>query len=566
MGSTTTAPVGSTGRVREALGETFAPIAAVFRNRNLRRIELAFAGSVVGDWAYATAVTVWAYGVGGAKAVGVWAVIRLLGMAIIAPIAAGMVDRLPRKAVMVGADLARAALVVAATACLLTDTPAAPVFVLATLVSFVGCVFRPAQAALLPALADTPAQLTASNGASSTIESIGFFLGPAIGALLLTVGSIEAVFLLNAATFVWSALLVLGVRPRADAAETDEQAESSDGPAGRPGMLAEMAAGFTTIARERDLRVVAAIVCLQTIVAGASAVFGVLLAVEVLETGPKGVGYVDALLGVGAVVGGFVAIARATRHRLAFDMAVGSLLWSLPLLLIAWQPYAGVALLAMMLLGLGNPLVDVSFYTIVQRITPDQVLGRVFGALEGLLIGSMAMGSAVMPWLVHELGLRGALAFIALLVAAPVVLLFPACRRLDGRLRPPEGLELLRALPMFAPLGPARLESIARQLGRISVPSGQVVLREGDDSDRFYVIESGGVEVTQAGAVLRQEGPGEFFGEIGLLRDVPRTATITTVEDTSLMVLDRADFLAALSGNEEGNRAVNDVVMRRLGI
>jgi MFS family permease len=565
MGSATTAPTTSPGRVRAALGEALSPISAVFRNRNLRRIELAFAGSIIGDWAYATAVTVWAYGVGGAKAVGVWAAIRLLGMAIIAPIAAGMVDRLPRKAVMVGADLFRAALVVGATACLFADTPAAPIFVLATVVSFAGSVFRPAQAALLPSLADTPEQLTASNGAASTIESMGFFLGPALGALLLTVGSVEAVFLLNAGTFVWSALLVLGVRPRADATE-DEEDEGSGEAQDRPGMLTEMAAGFTTIGRERDLRVVAAIMCLQTIVAGASAVFGVLLAVEVLESGPKGVGYLDALLGVGAVVGGFVAIARATRHRLAFDMAVGTLLWSLPLVLIAWQPYVGVVVLAMMLLGLGNPLVDVSFYTIVQRITPDQVLGRVFGALEGLLIGSMALGSAVMPWLVHELGLRGALTFVAVVVAAPVALLFPACSRLDGRLRPPEGLELLRALPMFAPLGPARLESIARQLERIMVPAGEVVLREGDDSDRFYVIESGGVEVTQAGAVLRQEGPGDFFGEIGLLRDVPRTATITTTEDTSLMVLDRADFLGALSGNEEGNRAVNDVVVHRLGI
>lgn len=566
MGSTTTAPASSPGRVRAALGESLAPIAAVFRNRNLRRIELAFAGSIVGDWAYATAVTVWAYGVGGAKAVGLWAAIRLLGMAVIAPIAAGMVDRLPRKAVMIGADLTRAGLVVAATACLYADTPAAPIFVLATVAAFVGCVFRPAQAALLPSLADTPAQLTASNGASSTIESVGFFLGPTIGALLLTVGNVETVFLLNAATFVWSAALVLGVRPRSDAPADEDPPAGADAAAQKPGMLAEMAAGFTTIARDGDLRVVAAIVCLQTIVAGASAVFGVLLAVEVLETGPKGVGYVDAMLGVGAVVGGFVAIARASRHRLAFDMAVGTLLWSLPLLLVAWQPYAAVALVTMMLLGFGNPLVDVSFYTIVQRITPDQVLGRVFGALEGGLIGSMALGSALMPWLVRALDLQGALTLVALVVAVPVAVLFPACRRLDGRLRPPEGLELLRGLPMFAPLGPARLESIARQLERVTVMAGEVVLREGDESDRFFVIESGAVEVTQAGAVLRQEGPGDFFGEIGLLRDVPRTATITALEDTTLMALDRADFLGALSGNEEGNRAVDAVITHRLGI
>jgi MFS family permease len=542
-----------------------APIAAVFRNRNLRRIELAFAGSVVGDWAYATAVTVWAYGVGGAKAVGIWAAVRLITMAIVSPVAAGLVDRLPRKAVMVAADFVRAVLVVAATLCLYADTPPAPIFVLATLASVIGCVFRPAQAALMPSLAETPEQLTAANGASSTFESVGFFVGPALGALLLTVASVEAVFIVNAATFVWSMLLVMGVQPRTDSADGEAPDGASEDAEERKGALAEMAAGFTTILRQGDLRIVAAIISLQTIIAGASAVFGVLLAVQVLETGPRGVGYIDGTLGVGAVLGGFIAIARASRHRLAFDMAIGTLLWSFPLLLVAWQPHAAVALLAMALLGLGNPLVDVSFYTIVQRITPDQVLGRVFGALEGVLIGTMALGSALMPLLDNEFGLRKALSMIALVVGIPTILMLPLCRRLDSKLRPPEGLELLRGLPMFAPLGPARLESIARQLQRVIVPAGAVVIAEGGESDRFYVIETGGVEVTQAGTLLRQEGPGEFFGEIGLLRDVPRTATITTTEETTMLVLERADFLAALAGNEEGNRAVDDVISRRLG-
>jgi CRP-like cAMP-binding protein len=110
------------------------------------------------------------------------------------------------------------------------------------------------------------------------------------------------------------------------------------------------------------------------------------------------------------------------------------------------------------------------------------------------------------------------------------------------------------------------VEALANRLVAVHAPAGMVVLREGEESDRFYIIESGLVEVTQAGAVLRQEGPGDFFGEIGLLRDVPRTATITALEDTTLMALDRADFLSALSGNEEGNQAVDAVISHRLGI
>ncbi len=557
---------GLLGTIKSAVSGTGASIGSVFHNQNLRRIQLAFAGSSIGDWAYSTAVIVWAYDVGGAKTVGIWGAVRLLLMALVSPLAAGLADKLPRKRVMIASDLVRVLLVVGATACLYADTPPAPVFVLATLAALVGCVFRPAQAALMPSLVEGPEQLTASNGVSSTIESLSFFVGPALGALLITVTDVETVFLLNAATFGLSALLVLGVRPHESvtAAETAEPDADGAGDEAKPGVLAEMMAGFSTIAHSSDLRLVTFIISAQTVIAGATVVFGVILAVEVFGTGPEGVGYVDSLFGVGAVVGGFIAIASSRRNRQGSDLAVGTLLWSLPLLLVAWQPVTAVVVVVMFLLGLGNPLVDVAYYTIVQRITPDAVLGRVFGALEGVLIGTMALGAALMPWGADQLGFRGALAVLALAVGVPVLLLLPAVRRLDAKLRPPEGLDLLRAVPMFAPLNPATLESLARQLERTTVPAGAVVLREGEDSDRFYVIESGAVEVTQDGAVLRQEGAGDFFGEIGLIRDVPRTATVTATEETVLVALTRSVFLGALAGSDESRIAAEDITSRRL--
>ncbi|HET7689695.1 MAG TPA: MFS transporter [Nocardioidaceae bacterium] len=553
------------GPVRTAISDTRSSIAQVFQNRNLRRIQLAFAGSVIGDWAYSTAVIVWAYDVGGAKAVGIWSAVRLLMMALFSPFAAGLADKYSRKLIMIAADLTRALFIVAATACLVLDTPAAPIFVLATITGLLSSAFRPAQAALLPSLVDSPEQLTASNGASSTIESLGFFLGPALGALLITVSNIETVWLLNAGTFLWSALLVSGVRPRPrEDAENEEEDEDGADQEKKRGVVAEAFAGFTTIGKSRDLLLVTFLMMVQTLVAGSTVVFAVLLAIEVLDTGPEGVGYIDSMFGVGAVVGGFVAIARASRNKLATDLGWGVVLWSLPLLFVAWEPSFVVVFATMFLLGFGNPLVDVNYYTIIQRITPDRVLGRVFGATEGLLIATMALGAAVMPLAVEELELSGALTALALIVGVPAVLLLPACRSLDGRLRPPEGLELLRAIPMFSPLGPAKLETLARQLQRVTLPAGYGVLREGEDSDRFYVIESGGVEVTQGGAVLRHEGPGEYFGEIGLLRDVPRTANVTTTTETVLLALSRANFLGALAGSDESKVAADDIIARRL--
>ena len=158
---------------RSVLSETGDSLRSVFRNPNLRRIQLALAGSMIGDWAYATAVAVWAYGVGGAQAVGIWTAIRLALMAITAPMAATIADRLPRKHVMIAADVIRAGLVALAALCLALGLPPATVFVLATLTALIGGAFRPAQRALMPALANRPEELTASNGTSSTLELAG---------------------------------------------------------------------------------------------------------------------------------------------------------------------------------------------------------------------------------------------------------------------------------------------------------------------------------------------------------------------------------------------------------
>jgi MFS family permease len=551
---------------RGMLRETRDSLVSVFANRNLRRVELAFVGSAIGDWAYATAVAVWAYGEGGAKAVGIWMAIRYLLMAVSAPFGAALADRMPRKRLMILSDLGRALLVAAAALCLYLDTPAAPVYVLATLTSLLATPFMVAQRAMLPALADRPEELTAANGTASTIEALAFFAGPALGALLLGFTTVQVVFLVNVATFVWSMAMVAGIRlpARAEPAADDAEPGAEELPA--PGFLAETSAGFRTIGGDRGLLVVTVAACVQTVVAGASAVFVVVMAADVLGTGVRGVGFLDSVFGIGSILGGVLAIGRASRGRLATDLAVGVGLWSLPLLLVTVRPSPVTCFAAMALLGLGNPLVDVNLDTIVQRITPDQVLGRVFGALEACFISTMALGALVMPFLIEWLDLRWALLAIAVPVAAAAALGLPEMRRLDARLQAPDRLPLLRSIDIFAPLAPGALESVARRLTELRFVAGEVLLREGAESDLFYVIESGLVEVTQQGRVLRHEGAGEYFGEIGLLRDVPRTATITALEPTVVQALAREDFLRAVSGHREARLAADNVVTRRLAV
>ena len=263
-------------RVADAVRETGISLATVFRNPGLRRINLAFAGSAIGDWAYGTAILIWAYDVGGARAVGIWYTVRLVLMTIVTPFASTIVDRLPRKVVMISTDVIRAALCFTVAGLIWADAPAWTVFVLATLAPLVGAPFRPAVAALTPKLVNTPDELTAANGTASTIESLAFFFGPAIGAILVTAIGVPIVVVFNALTFLWSAALVSRIRvPSEEPVEAPEPVQSLVGAAtGEPatdiradaaadvseekqqGFFMESMEGFKAIWRDPDLRIV----------------------------------------------------------------------------------------------------------------------------------------------------------------------------------------------------------------------------------------------------------------------------------------------------------------------
>ena len=553
------------GRISDPVREAGSSLATVFGNPGLRRVNLAFAGSAIGDWAYATAIVVWVYGVGGVTAVGVWATLRLILMAVVTPFASTFVDRLPRKTVMIASDLTRATLVLVVAGLIATDAPEITVYVIATLGSLAGSPFRPALAALLPQLVGRPEELTAANGTASTLESLAFFVGPAIGGLLLGITSVQVVVLLNALTFLWSAALVSRITVPVQSVATPAVDATDDGTAApEESFLAESMAGFGEIWRRADLRLVTLIYCTQTVVAGASIVFGVAIAVQMTSFGAHAVGYLDSILGIGAILGGLVAIARASSRRLASDFGIGVLFWALPLLLIAVWPQTLAAFTAMFVIGVANPVVDVNASTIIQRLAPDEVLGRVFGALETGLMASMGLGSVLMPLLIHAMGLRWALATLAFMMAVVVLPAMFYLRRLDATLREPEGLALLRRVSLFAPVEAKSLELIAQQLIRLEVGVGEQIIHEGEEGDRFYIVESGQMAATFRGELLSVLSAGDPFGEIALLRDVPRTATVTAQEATVLLALERADFLAAVTGNSEVSNRVDDLVARRI--
>jgi MFS family permease len=543
-------------RLREHLRESARAMRDVFRNRGLRRLQLAWAGSIIGSWAYTVALVVYAFDQGGASAVGLVGLVRWLPSAFASPLAAILGDRFPRVRVMLTSDLLRAVALGGMAALVVTDAPTAAVYVLAAAVAVIGTAFHPAQSALLPSLAQTPDELTAANVSSSTLESLGFCVGPALGGLLLTFSPVWVVFVITAGTFLWSALMLTPLLREAEPPLTRES----------PHLLDEATAGFRAIGKDPRLRLVVGLFSAQTLVNGA---FGVLITVsafELLDLGASGVGYLNAAVGVGGIVGGLISLALVGHKRLATTFGVAVAGTGAPLLLVGGQPSTAVALIAFGLIGFANIICDVSGFTILQRGTPSEVLARVFGVLHSLIYATVAAGAVIAPVLVNAFGVRWTLVVVGLLLPILAILTHASLVRIDREPADPRRIELLQGIPMFSPLSPPVLEQLAAGLAPVSVSAGEEIIRLGDHGDRFYVVSSGEVEVFVDGRPPKREGEGTYFGEIALLRDVPRTATVRAATDVELYALDRDDFLPAVTGHAGSAQAAEAVIGARMGM
>jgi MFS family permease len=526
---------------------------AVFANRDLRRLQLAGIGSTLGTWAYGVGLAVYAYHEGGARTVGILYAVRWGAGGIAAPLLAVFADRGSRRRVMLAADLSRVAILGAIAAIAYAGGPSLAVFALAVASTIVSSAFIPAQGALLPSLVETPQELTAANAVMNSVSSIGMFVGPAIAGVVLAVSSPATVFALTAATFLWSALCVSRI-PKDVPPERATRAHHL-----------ELAAGFRAVAQSPPLRLVVGLTTAQTFVAGAFEVLLVVLALRLLHGGNGAVGWLNTGMGVGCLVGVLAVAALAGRKRLAADLGAGVLLWGIPIALAAVWSNLAFAVVLLALVGVGNTLVDVAGMTLMQRSADEEVLGRVFGILESLILAGMAAGALVAPALIAALGARGALVAVGAFLPALLVLTWPALRRVDAAARvPTEPLELLRTLPLFAPLPQTLIERLAGAATELHLAPAATAVAQGAAGDRFYVIRSGRAAVEIDGAKTGELGPGDFFGEIALLRDVPRTATVRAIDELVLYALERDDFLAAVTGYAPSRAAADTIVAARL--
>jgi hypothetical protein len=228
-------------------------------------------------------------------------------------------------------------------------------------------------------------------------------------------------------------------------------------------------------------------------------------------------------------------------------------------------PQTAPALVLLGVAGLGTTIVDVAGLTLLQRTVPDEVLTRVMGVVQSVFVGTLGLGAIVAPALIAGIGTRGALATTGVFLPVLAVLASRSLRRLDKTVaEAPGNLQLLRSIPIFRPLPPATLEQLTHELVPLHVPAWQEIIRQGAHGDRFYIVASGEVEVQVDGQPSGTLHPGDHFGEIALLQDVPRTATVTALTDVDLLALERDEFISAVTGHPESAEAAHAVIASRL--
>ena len=373
-------------------GQAISALGAVMSNTNLRRVELAWGASIAAEWAHFVALGIFAYDAGGASAVGIAGLVRMLPAAVIAPLAAGLGDRFRRERFLLVIALAGSAALACSGVAFFYGRNEVLIYLLAGVVGITSTLFRPALQAILPSLARTPQELIASNGATSTIESLGMLTGPLLAGVLVSLANPGVVFFVSAGALLVAAGLLARVhcegRIQLTAAGLDAR---------------ELLLGGFRAVKDPKPRLIVGLFFAQTFVRGCLNVLIVVFVFRVLDTGEGTVGYLMAAIGVGGLVGAFGALTLEGR-RLAVPLGVSLVFWGLPIALVAPRPYLPAALLLLAVVGAANSIEDVAGFTLLQRIVPDELLTRALGVTWGIAMGGLALGSIAAPAIVAAIG------------------------------------------------------------------------------------------------------------------------------------------------------------------
>jgi len=528
----------------------FGGYRSALQSRDLRLLFGGLLVSATGSWAYNVALLAFVYDRTHSLGwIGASGLVRFVPALVLSTYGGVIAERTERVRLMLGADLLCAlwqgGLAIVAAA----GGPIVVALALVALTASTNVVYNPSVAATIPAVVGED-DLVAANALNGTIDNLVVIMGPAVGAGLLLIGSPAAAFAVNAGSFVLSAALVSRIRARSRPVDVTEQ--------GTAGPLAQMAVGVRTIASLRAARTLVAFCALVSFVYGTDTVLFVGASQHRLGTGAEGFGYLLAGLGIGGVLMAALVNRLAASRRLAPIIIAGVAGYCLPTALLALTHSPGLAFASEILRGASTLVVDVLAITSLQRAVPSEQLARVFGVFFAFVLSAISLGALITPLVVSAVGLRGgifAMAFGPFLVGA---LGYPSLLAIDREaaartqaLAP--RVAVLEGLGIFAAASRSILERLAAAASEVEFAAGTAIVREGDAAEFLYVLVEGEVEVTASGEgggperVLRRMTAPSYFGEIGVLERIPRTATVTAIGACSCEQIDGETLLEALT-------------------
>lgn len=474
--------------------------------------------------------------------VSVGAAARLLPYMLFSALAGVVADRLDRRRLLLASHVARALLTAALLVVVGFDGSPWLVVLLSFVAGAAGTVCYPAMAATLPRQVE-PRELPAANALLSTVETAAFVIGPAIGGAVLMFASPAVVIAANIVVFGLAVLVLVPVR------FVQAGKEKSEGP---PSVGQQVREAARVVGGSADALVPLLLVVVVNLVYGIATVLLLPVSESLLGIGEAGYGYLNAALGVGAFAALLVSGRLALRDD-AMRILIGSvLLTAVPFAVLALRPASPLAAVLMAFAGAGSVITEVVALTLLQRAAPVEVMARIAGMFDGLVVSAVFVGSLVAP----ALALAGLP--IALVVTGAIVPLVTvaAGRRLLrlGSLVPTVDDELvgqLAGFPMFHGVSRLVLQSVAASARVETVEAGTTVIQAGAEPDDFFVLRSGGAVVLSAGEEkpLAVVHPGDGFGEIGLLAGIPRTATVRTTEPSVLARIDGATFVQVVNAS-----------------
>ena len=524
--------------------ETRRSYRSALRERDFRLLLSAFLVDQVGGWSYNVVLIVYVYDRTGSPGwIAATTAAGWIPRIVFSTFAGVLADRYERVKVLFVSAVSSCVVMTALAVVVGLDGPVILTLLLAALTATLGTTHHPAAGALIPEVTEER-NLTAANGLFAGLENLVVVVGPAIGGLLLLIGDPTWGIGLNAATFAVAALLLTRVRIR------------SRGDAEAAGSLSEeVVSGVRALRRQRLAVVLMGFCALDTAVYGASTVLYVPIS-ERLGTGADGYSYLLA----GAALGGVLVAGAVNRlsgsARLAPLIVTGMLMMALPFAatVLTRSPVVGFCL--QVISGAGMVVVDVLAVTALQRDLPRDQLSRVFGVFETVVLSAALVSGLAVAGLLSLLEAVDVLLIVGLGFSALAVLGLPWVARADRAAtdkvrRLAARVAVLEQLDLFASANRPTLERLADAAEEVVLPAGAVVIREGDPAEALWVLVEGQVEVTASDAGgaarhLRDLGSGTYFGEIGLTRGLPRTATVTTTASTTLWRIDATDFFAAL--------------------